>query len=548
MEKLRQTGIHIVGDVPWGTHLCHFYKTKEDLTDILALYFKSGLQNNEYCIWVTSEPLHEKDVEEAMNKVLPDFQTYLNKGQIEIISYDAWYAADDGFDREQVLQGWIEKLNQALNKGYAGLRLTGNLHRIKKKEWDSLIHYEHEVNRAIGKYRILAICSYPLVKCGAKEIMDVVSNHECSLIKSEGEWKLVENSECTKTKENLRESQEFYGKLVRQSVEAIYIFDPETKRLLEANNAFSDLLGYTAEEIDGLTLHDFVIDKRERIDAYVYHLLMSGAMTIGERLWQRKDKTLVDVQVTASKIRQKGKDICFVVARDITEHKRAKDELTAARERLQTLSKSLLEKLENERRYIARELHDEIGQKLTVVRMNLETMQHSSNSQKRRNSTKENITIVESLFEQVRNLSLNLRPSILDDLGLIPALRWYASRIEQEAEITIRHVEDFVDYRPPKEIETACFRVIQETLTNVMRHAKARQVIVELQHNENELKLSVADDGVGFDVKSAQERAVLGESFGLLGMQERVMLLGGTIKIESVQSGGTKVKACFPIR
>jgi PAS domain S-box-containing protein len=472
---------------------------------------------------------------------------------------------------------------------------------------------------------------------------------------------------------SLRESQELYQKLIQQSVEAVYMFDPETGRILEANNAFLDFLGYTKEELSTLSVYDFVVDQRENINAYVYQILMSGATTIGERLWRCKDKTLIDVQVTANKIFHQGKDICFAIARDITEQKRTEtalqesrgkldamlhaisdhismidkdfnilwvnepvkktfgndivgkrcyevfhkrnapcepypchtvcafqdgkihdndqatdkdgkilyfhctanvalrdkrgkpaavlevsrniteqkqteNELRVAKERLETLSKSLLETLENERRYIARELHDEIGQKLTAIRMNLETMQHSSNSQKRQNSTKENITIVESLFQQVRNLSLNLRPSILDDLGLIPALRWYASRIEREAEITIRHIEDFVDYRPSREIETACFRVIQETLTNVMRHAKARQVIVELRHNENELKLSIADDGVGFDVKSAQERAVRGESFGLLGMQERVMLLGGTIKIESVQSGGTKVKACFPIR
>jgi len=480
------------------------------------------------------------------------------------------------------------------------------------------------------------------------------------------EWRLAEISS--------RESQELYRKLIHQSVEAVYMFDPGTGRILEANNAFLDFLGYTKGELFTLSVYDFVVDQRENINAYIYHILMSGATTIGERLWRCKDKTLIDVQVTANKIFHQGKDICFAIARDIrrqkwaeaalqeskgklnamlhaindhmsmidkdlnilwtneavkktfgddiigkkcygvyhkrkdpcepypcrtlsafqdgklhendcqaidkdgkilyfhctsnvalrdkrgkpaavlevsrniTEQKQAEDELKAAKERLETLSRSLLETLENERRYIARELHDEIGQKLTAVRMNLETMQHSSNSQKRRNSTKENITIVESLFEQVRNLSLNLRPSILDDLGLIPALRWYASRIEQEAEITIQHVEDFVDYRLPKEIETACFRVIQETLTNAMRHAKARQVIVELKHNENELKLSVADDGVGFDVKSAQERSALGESFGLLGMQERVMLLGGTIKIESVQPGGTKIKACFPIR
>jgi signal transduction histidine kinase len=97
------------------------------------------------------------------------------------------------------------------------------------------------------------------------------------------------------------------------------------------------------------------------------------------------------------------------------------------------------------------------------------------------------------------------------------------------------------------EIETACFRVVQEALTNVVRHAKARQVTIELKQEEKELQLTVSDDGIGFDVKSAQKRALLGESFGLLGMQERVALVGGTIEIESMLSRGTKVIAFFPL-
>lgn len=465
--------------------------------------------------------------------------------------------------------------------------------------------------------------------------------------------------------EALHESEERYRKLFQQSVEAIYIFDPETKRVLEANNAFLDFLGYKAEEVCRLTLYDFVVHKRVNIDAYIDYILMSGAIIIGERLWRHKDGTLIDVWVTASKIRQRGKDFCFVVAHDITERKRAEEkikesekkfktifdnardgillaevetqkfylanealcqmldysldeiktlgieeihpekdlpyvmeqfekqrrkeisiardvplkkkdesviyvdinsvpitlgektcmlgmfrditerkrtenELLAAKELLQTLSKSSLKTLENERRYIARELHDEIGQGLTALRINL------GNMQVHMNPINESIVIVERLIEQVRNLSLDLRPSILDDLGLVPALRWYVSRLKQEAEIAVQFVADSLDHRLSVEIETACFRIAQEALTNVVRHAKARQVTVELRQKEKELQLTTSDDGIGFDVKSANERAVLGESFGLLGMQERVTLLGGTIEIGSTVEG-TKVIAYFPL-
>ncbi|MEW6001082.1 MAG: HD domain-containing phosphohydrolase [Nitrospirota bacterium] len=142
-------------------------------------------------------------------------------------------------------------------------------------------------------------------------------------------------TERRQVEETLRESEERYRKLIQQSIEAIYMFDPETKLILEANTAFLDLLGYPAEEATTLTLYDFVAHEKESIDAHIQQILTSGAITIGERLWRRKDRSLIDVRVTASKLHQKGRDICFVVARDITERRRAEEALRESFKKLQ---------------------------------------------------------------------------------------------------------------------------------------------------------------------------------------------------------------------
>ncbi|MEW6213845.1 MAG: PAS domain S-box protein [Nitrospirota bacterium] len=142
-------------------------------------------------------------------------------------------------------------------------------------------------------------------------------------------------TERKRVEEALRESEERYRKLIQQSVEAIYMFEPETKRVLEANTAFLDFLGYTAKEVQTLTLYDFVAHDRESIDVYVQQISMSGAITIGERLWRRKDGSVIDVRVTASKIQHRGKDICFAVARDITERKQAEEALRESFKKLQ---------------------------------------------------------------------------------------------------------------------------------------------------------------------------------------------------------------------
>lgn len=208
MEKnLRETMIDVIGKVPWGTHFCQFYQTGEDLISILVPYFKAGLENNEFCMWVTSEALNEIAAENSLKKAIPDFNEYKKKGQMEIIPYTEWYLKDGHFDSKRVLNGWIDKLNNALAKGFEGLRLTGNTIWLEKKDWESFARYEEEVNGVIGNYRIIAICTYSLDKCSTSEIIDVINNHQFAVIKRYGKWNVVESFKNKKTEDSLQKSE-----------------------------------------------------------------------------------------------------------------------------------------------------------------------------------------------------------------------------------------------------------------------------------------------------------------------------------------------------
>ncbi len=189
-RKPRKTGISVIGAVPWGTHLCLFYDTKQDLVDILVPYFQAGLENNEFCIWVTSEPLGKKGAKKAMRQAVPNFAQYPGRGQIEFIPHTEWYLKRGAFNLQRVLNAWIDKLDQALDKGYEGMRVTGNESWLEEKIGGDFTSYEEAVNNVIGNYRMLAICAYPLDMCGASEVIDVVGNHRLALIKQAGNWVL----------------------------------------------------------------------------------------------------------------------------------------------------------------------------------------------------------------------------------------------------------------------------------------------------------------------------------------------------------------------
>jgi PAS domain S-box-containing protein len=207
-DELRNSGIDVIGGVPWGTHFCQFYQTKKDLIDILVPYFKAGLEDNEFCMWVTSEPLMVAEAEEAIRKAVNDFDEYLRQGRIEIIPYNEWYLLGGTFDDDRVLKGWVSKLERALARGYSGLRLTGNTFWLERNHWQAFTEYEAKINDVIGKYRMLAICTYCLDKCDGTAVIDVIKNHQFALVKQEGKWDIIESTIYKQAKQALIESEQ----------------------------------------------------------------------------------------------------------------------------------------------------------------------------------------------------------------------------------------------------------------------------------------------------------------------------------------------------
>jgi len=208
--------------------------------------------------------------------------------------------------------------------------------------------------------------------------------------------------------------------------------------------------------------------------------------------------------------------------------------------------RALVAAQEQERRRIARDLHDVIGQALTAVKLNLETLRRVAPGQLIDAELRRSIAIVDEAMREIRDVAIDLRPAILDDLGLVAAARWYLSRQGRLAGYRTSFAADPIPLDLDDEVESACFRVLQEALTNVARHARATRVRVEVRRTRGEILLVVEDDGVGFEVLRSRRRQGRRPTLGLTGMSERACSIGGSIDISSTPGGGTRIRARFP--
>ena len=350
-----------------------------------------------------------------------------------------------------------------------------------------------------------------------------------------------------------RESEQRYRTLLENAPEAILVH--QDGRWIIANRAALKLLhAARVEQVVGRATLDIVHPDyraivRERIER---EFATGEPAPLLEQQFIAVDGTVLDVEVVGIPITLAGRQGGQIIVRDITERRQAEQvvrereaEVRRSRERLEALSQRLLKVQENERRLIARELHDQIGQALTAVKLNLESLR--SGRRAKAFPLDESVAIVEQLMEAVRSMSLELRPSVLDDLGLAAALRWYADRQGRRAGLAVRVRTQLPTERLASDLETACFRVAQEAITNVARHAGAKRVEVDARAEDGTLDLTVRDDGTGFDVAAVRGGTTAEGSIGLDGMEERVRLLGGDFRIDSQPGTGTTVWARFPL-
>ncbi len=347
----------------------------------------------------------------------------------------------------------------------------------------------------------------------------------------------------------LKVSEMRYRRLFETAQDGILILNADTGQIDDVNPFLTDMLGYSRKQLLGNRLWDIVPFKDVGASKAEFRDLQRESYVRYEDVpLETKDGRAINVEFVSNIYHVNGSRVVQCNIRDITKRRRAEEKLKEYSRKFQVLSRRLVAAQETERRNIARELHDEIGQALTVIQLNLQAMLQSPGQRTLVSRIKESLAVVDRVLEQVHDISLNLRPLILDDLGLEPALRWFTARQAALVGLQTRFQADALEQRLNPVIETECFRVAQEALTNVVRHARAKTVSVELRKEAGQLHLRVQDDGIGFDVGAVREQAIRGASLGLLSMEERAALAGGGLEFKSVPKRGTEVHAWFPLK
>ncbi len=345
-QSARKTGIDLLGDVPWGSHFCLFYETEEDLIDILVPYFKTGLESNELCMWVTSEPLNEKKAKDTLREVIPNFDRYLRKEQILIVPDSEWYLKDNVFNMQRVLNAWADQLNQALSSGFAGMRVTGNMSGFEKEDWRKVADYEREVNEAIGKYRMLAICSYCIDECRTSEIIDVVSCHQSAIIRRKGKWEVIESGERKKMENVLKESEQKFETIFDSAIDGILLADLENKKFLMGNKTICQKLGYSQKEIKNLGVMDIHPKKDIPYVVDQFEIQVKKGFALAKDIpVKRRDGSVFYADVNSALITLAGKRYLVGIFRDITERKQTEEALQASEKKYRTLLENLPQKI-----------------------------------------------------------------------------------------------------------------------------------------------------------------------------------------------------------
>jgi PAS domain S-box-containing protein len=344
----------------------------------------------------------------------------------------------------------------------------------------------------------------------------------------------------------LGESEQFNASLLNNSPNPVLVINPDTS-IRYINPALEELTGFSSAELIGRKVpypwipEDSVVEATRRINKN----LLGGESRVEKRIINKKGEHIW-IRINSAAVKENGK-IKYVLSNwsDITERKKAEKRLVKLNKELRNLSAHLESIRENERTRIAREIHDELGQSLAALKMDVCWLSDNlvRGQDNLRELTESMAKLIDVTVQKTKRLCIELRPKLLDDIGIVGTIEWLVKEFQKATGIKCTLAFDLDEKTLDNERATAIFRIFQEALTNIYRHSKATKALISLTQSDNKVVLQVTDNGIGIK----QERIDSPQSLGIIGMRERLHFFGGDIEIKGTNTRGTKLIVRIPL-
>jgi signal transduction histidine kinase len=584
--ELRHSGIDVLGELPWGSHFCNFFESKEDLLQILIPYFKAGLQNNEFCLWITSDPINVEAAYEALRNELHDFDIYEKKEQIIILSHTDWYLKDNTFVPDIVINGWYQKLIRSLEKGFDGMLVTGNEAWLDRDVWKNFLDYERNLNNSLKDQRMIVLCTYPLSKCDAQAVFDVSQVHEIALTKRKGNWEIVEVPAIKQTKSQLaRDKKELEDKvaertkeltainaklereiilhkitqdmLLRTEAKLLTVFDAtDTAYLLLESDLSILLFNHRAADFirkvfhwklkTGDNIHDFLTADRQVLFTDRVQRAVKGEQISYETKYVLKNKSSLWYHVRLFPI-PKGDHAIFglvLALTDITERKLLENQLERERmEKQREITNAVITAEENERQEIGRELHDNIQQILASARLFLSVIDKNDISEPGYSYLQQTKGMIAYAIDEIRNLSHSMITPFIEKTSLKQAIENIISNTTSTSGINFSLEAIGLDEdKLSEKLRLTIYRIIQEQFSNILKYSKASSAWLKIVQDNEKLTLTIQDNGIGFDTSKKAS------GIGLMNIKTRASLFDGIVNIRSSPGQGFELSVIMKIK
>ncbi len=350
----------------------------------------------------------------------------------------------------------------------------------------------------------------------------------------------------------LKDSEIRYRRLFESAMDGVLILNAVTGNIVDVNPYLTELLSYSHDELLGKKLWEIGSFKDVASSKTAFKKLQKKGYVRYEDLpLETKNGKKIDVEFVSNVYLADDEKVIQCNIRNITEHKRAELKVLESQKALRMLMVRLQETQELEQKKLSSELHDEIGQALTSIKIDLAIITKSlpkDCSEGILGRLNEIDSIIDNILMQIHEMALHLYPHMLDELGLIPTLRWYTKMFTKRLNIELELKSTGFRGRMDSVSETILYRVCQEALTNIAKHAQAKKIVIKVCRRKSVLELSILDDGIGFNVSKTEKLQYPKHGIGLLGIRERILSIQGNFKIESAPDRGTRLYVTVPWR